>query len=108
MQKFEVNTFDEAIAAFLATLNSEKKNELLMLIPNPRVPAGRRWIDSVIAMFQLDTPEGALCRDIALRFEDESVFVGEIFGNANGIFEAEILLREAKKSLKLSLNANSN
>jgi hypothetical protein len=107
MKNLDINTLDAAIVAFLATLDDSQTTELLALVPNPRVSDGRRWIDNVIAMFELDNPECALCKDIAQRF-DESVFVGDVFDNANGIFEAEILLREAKYLLKRRVDSNSN
>jgi len=94
-----VETLDEAIAAFLATLDDKRKDELRELIPTSRVETPRRWMEEVINMFGLEEAEQPLCKDIEECFPDESVFKGRVFDNDRGFFEAGILLREAKKIL---------
>lgn len=95
----DIKMLSVAIGALLDSLDDTRKSELRELIPDPREGNARKWVEEVIRMFGLDQPECELCHDIERQFPDESVFKGAVFDNANGIFEAEILLREAKEVL---------
>lgn len=103
--KINAKTLDEATSAFLETLDDERKNELRNLIPSSRIEIPRKWMEKLISMFGLNESGQKLCDDIEQRFPNESVFKGPVFDNANGFFEAEILLREARKILLQGKNA---
>lgn len=94
-----IDTLYTAINVLLASLDDARKGELCRLIPNPREGNARRWMEEVIVMFGLNHLDTELSRDIERRFSDESVFKGPVFDNANGLFEAEIVLHEAKQTL---------
>lgn len=93
------NTLQEAVAEYLATLSSVEMVELGSLIPNLREPMARKWMDSVIDIFGLVTLDSDLVNDIRRRFPNEAVFIGTVFDNVNGLFEAEIILREARRAI---------
>jgi hypothetical protein len=97
--KNNIETLDEAVDALLMSLDDARKRELRELVPNPREEKARNWMDEVVAIFGLDKLGSKLSNDIERHFPDESVFKGPVFDNANGIFEAEILLREAREVL---------
>jgi hypothetical protein len=97
--KINAETLGEAVFEFLATLDDAKKSELRELIPNPREGKARKWMEEVIDLFGLDQQSCKLKHDIERRFADESVFRGDVFDNGHGIFEAEIVLRQAKMAL---------
>lgn len=97
--KQEIHTLDQAIELLLGTLDDTRKEELSRLTPNSREGNARLWMDEVIAMFGLNYPGCSLSRDIEQRFPDESVFKGPVFDNSAGIFEAEMVLHEARQAL---------
>ena len=97
--KRNIETLNEAIDTLLMAFDDARKGELRELVPNPREEEARKWMEEVITIFGLDKPGSELSNDIERRFPDEGIFKGPVFDNANGIFEAEILLREAREAL---------
>jgi hypothetical protein len=93
------DTLTEAVTILLARLEPSEIVEFGSLIPNPKVPAARQRMDWIVDKFHLASPASPLVKDIALRFPDEAVFKGEVFDNANGLFEAEIILRELRRAI---------
>lgn len=93
------DTLKEAVTILLAGLEPSELAEFGSLIPNPKVPTARQRMDWIVDKFHLANPASPLVKDIALRFQDEAVFKGEFFDNANGLFEAEIILRELRRAI---------
>ncbi|MBR8657002.1 hypothetical protein KDH83_27160 [Achromobacter sp. Marseille-Q0513] len=92
-----VETLEQAVEEFFSSLNDAEKNALRQLFLTTREANSRRWMTEVVAMFGLDQPDCKLCADIERIFPEESVFKGRVFDNADGLFEAGIILREAMR-----------
>lgn len=97
------NTIQEAIDTLIASLEPSEVAELGRLVPNLRESAARQRMDWIVEIFGLANPDSSLAKDIKQRFPDEeALFKGEVFHNAYGLFEAEIILRELRRTIHSS------
>ncbi len=93
------DTLTEAVAELLASAGPSEIVEFGSLIPNLKVPAARQRMDWLVDKFGLADSTSSLVKDIALRFPDDEIFKGKVFDNANGLFEAEVILRELRRAI---------
>jgi len=103
--KSSVRTLDEAVLELVTNLPREKRAELAVLFINSL--ASWAWYEEVIDRFQLRDEDNPLIAEIDRRFPDEAAIKFLESDFSGPVFEAAVILREAKKLIHLDDARNS-
>ena len=95
IMKNNVNSLDQAVQDFVASLSKDDKGVLADLFINSH--ASWSWYEAVINRFNLRDEANPIIHEIDERFPDESALKFTESDFNGPIFEAGIFLREAKK-----------
>ena len=97
-----IQEFDSTVLGYVLSLSAERREELSALFINSH--ASWPWYAEVIDRYGLRDPTSRIVADIAQLFPDEAALSLVESDFSGPVFEAGIILREAKK---LILNSSS-
>lgn len=96
MKKNSIQTLDAAVQDYVGNLAAKRKEELARLFINSLT--SWPWYAEVIERYGLRDPDSRIVIDIAGLFPDDAEILRFVESDFSGpVFEAGVILREAKK-----------